>query len=145
MMDVGEVVYWYGMEMLCVEQQFREEFYSEEIEGWVCLGIFEDLAIYYLFFILVCFWEQYLCIQFFVECDLMENFYKNFKVNEYELVIFKYEQFNVVYFDCIVKIWYDLFVWVGRSEEECNVWQFVKYVFVIVLFEFCVYWWQVLY
>lgn len=144
MTEAGEVVYRHGMEMLRVEQQLREELYSEEIEGRVRLGIPEDLAIHYLLPILARFREQYPRIQLSVECDLTENLYKNFKANEYELVILKHEQLNVAYPDRIVKTWYDPLVWVGRSEEECNAWQFAKHVPVIVSPEPCVYRRQVL-
>jgi DNA-binding transcriptional LysR family regulator len=144
MTEAGKVVYRHGMRMLHVEQQLREELFSEEIEGRVRLGIPEDLATHYLLPILARFREQYPRIQLSVECDLTENLYNNFKANEYELVILKHEQLNVAYADHIVKTWYDPLVWVGRSEEECNAWQFSKNVPVIVSPEPCVYRRQVL-
>jgi DNA-binding transcriptional LysR family regulator len=139
MTEAGKVVYRHGMRMLHVEQQLREELYSEEITGRVRLGIPEDLATHYLLPILARFREQYPRIQLAVECDLTENLYKNFKANEYELVILKHEQLSIAYPDRIVKTWYDPLVWVGRSAEECAEWQQDNHIPIIVSPEPCVY------
>lgn len=144
MTEAGKMVYRHGMRMLQVEQQLREELFSEEIEGRVRLGIPEDLATHYLLPILARFREQYPRIQLSVECDLTENLYQNFKANEYELVILKHEQLNVAYPDRIVKTWYDPLVWVGRDLKECNEWQYSRQIPVIVSPEPCVYRRQVL-
>ena len=144
MTEAGKMVYRHGMRMLQVEQQLREELFSEEIEGRVRLGIPEDLATHYLLPILARFREQYPRIQLSVECDLTENLYQNFKANEYELVILKHEQLNVAYPDRIVKTWYDPLVWVGRDLKECNEWQDSRQIPVIVSPEPCVYRRQVL-
>ncbi len=139
MTEAGKLVYRHGMRMLQVEQQLREDLYSEEITGRVRLGIPEDLATHYLLPILDRFRQQYPRIQLAVECDLTERLYKSFQANEYELVILKHEQLNVAYPDRIVKTWYDPLVWVGRSEEECAVWQSSQHIPIIVSPEPCVY------
>jgi len=139
MTEAGKLVYRHGMRMLQVEQQLREDLYSEEITGRVRLGIPEDLATHYLLPILDRFRQQYPRIQLAVECDLTERLYKSFQANEYELVILKHEQLNVAYPDRIVKTWYDPLVWVGRSEKECAVWQSSQHIPIIVSPEPCVY------
>ncbi|HKK80376.1 MAG TPA: LysR family transcriptional regulator [Phaeodactylibacter sp.] len=139
MTEAGQVVYRHGMRMLHVEQQLREELYSEEITGRVRLGIPEDLATHYLLPILDRFRQQYPRIQLAVECDLTERLYRSFQANEYELVILKHEQLNVAYPDRIVKTWYDPLVWVGRKAEECAEWQQSQHIPIIVSPEPCVY------
>ncbi len=139
MTEAGELVYRYGWKMLQVEQQLREELFSEEITGRVRLGIPEDLATHYLLPILARFRDQFPRIQLAVECDLTERLYDNFKANEYELVILKHEQLNVSYPNRIVKTWFDPLVWVGRDAETCAKWQASDHIPIIVSPEPCVY------